>query len=146
MAVYRTTFAIDAPAEKVWEVITDFDRYPEWNPSIPSIEGEPRAGSTLAIKLAMPHRPSANVKATLTEVEPERRLIWDGNVGSDRIFRGHREFLIDPQPGGSVLFTHVEDVSGLLFPVFRAVMGSAIQGHHEGLNAAVKQRAEKETR
>jgi hypothetical protein len=142
VAVYRTTFAVDAPAERVWEVLTDFDSYPEWNPSLPSIEGEPRVGSTVALTLAMPGRPSAKVNAKLTEVEPGRRLIWDGNVGSDRLFAGHREFLIDPRPDGSVLFTHVEDVSGLLFPIFRAFMGGAIQRHHERLNAALKERVE----
>jgi hypothetical protein len=92
--------------------------------------------------LAMPGRPSAKVKATLTEVVPERRLCWHGNVGGDRLFAGTREFVVDPQPDGTVLFTHVEDVSGLLFPVFRAVMGPAIQQHHDNLNAALKQRAE----
>lgn len=142
MAVYRTTFAVDAPAERVWEVLTDFDRWPEWNPSVPSIEGEPRVGSTVALTLAMPGRPSAKVKAKLTEVVPGRRLVWDGHVGADRLFAGHREFLIDPQPDGTVLFTHFEDVSGLLFPLFRAFMGGAIRRHHEGLNDAVKERAE----
>ena len=96
----------------------------------------------MALTLAMPGRPSAKVKAKLTEVVPERRLIWDGHVGADWLFAGHREFLIDPQPDGTVLFTHVEDVSGLLFPLFRALMGGAIQRHHEGLNDAVKERAE----
>jgi hypothetical protein len=142
MAAYRTTFAVEAPAERVWEVLTDFDRWAEWNPSVPSIEGEPRVGSTVALTLAMPGRPSAKVKAALTEVVPERRLVWDGTVGPKWLFAGHREFLIEPQPDGTVLFTHVEDVSGLLFPLFRAFMGGAIRRHHEGLNDAVKERAE----
>jgi hypothetical protein len=80
----------------------------------------------------------------LTEVVPERRLCWHGNVGGDWVFAGTREFDLDPQPDGSVLFTHVEDVTGLLFPVFRAVMGPAIQRHHENLNDALKRRAEGE--
>ena len=117
MAVYRTTFAVEAPVERVWEVLTDFDRWAEWNPSVPSIEGEPRVGSTVALTLAMPGRPSAKVKAALTEVVPERRLVWDGTVGP-RLFAGHREFLIEPQPDGTVRFTHVEDVSGLLSHCF----------------------------
>lgn len=142
MAVYQTTFPVDASAGRVWEVLTDFDRWAEWNPSVPSIAGEPREGSTVALTLAMPGRPSAKVKATLTEVVPERRLIWDGSVGPKWLFAGHREFLIDPQPGGTVDLTHVEDVSGVLFPVFRVAMGSAIQRHHDGLNDALKARAE----
>jgi len=53
-----------------------------------------------------------------------------------------REFAITPLAEDKVRFTHVEDVHGLLFPVFRALMGSAIQRHHDALNAALKNRAE----
>jgi hypothetical protein len=55
---------------------------------------------------------------------------------------GTREFQIDPQPDGTVSFTHVEDVTGLLFPVFRALIGPAIQQHQNDLNDALKRRAE----
>ena len=142
MAVYRTTLPIAATAETVWAILTDFERWPEWNPSVPSIRGAAEVGSTVKLTLAMPGRPSAKVKATLTEVVPERRLCWHGNVRGDRVFAGTREFVVDPQPDGTVLFTHVEDVTGVLFPVFRAVMGPAIQQHHENLNEALKRRAE----
>lgn len=142
MAVYRTTFPIGAPADTVWDILTDFARYPEWNPSLPSISGELRPGGTVSITLAMPGRPSPKVKARLRDVEPGRRLTWHGNVGADWLFAGTREFLIDPQPDGTVRFTHVEDVRGALFPLFRAVMGSAIQRHHDALNDALRERAE----
>lgn len=142
MAVYRTTLPIEATADVVWAILIDFERWSEWNPSVPSIRGEAQVGSEVKLTLAMPGRPSAKVNATLTEVVPERRLYWHGNVVGDRVFAGTREFEIDPQPDGTVLFTHVEDVSGLLFPVFRALMGSAIQLHHDNLNNALKQRAE----
>jgi hypothetical protein len=63
-------------------------------------------------------------------------------VGAGWIFAGTREFLIDAQPDGTVRVTHVEDVRGALFPLFHAVMGSAIQRHHDALNAALTERAE----
>ena len=142
MADFRTTFPVAASAETVWGILVDFERWSEWNPSVPSISGEARLGSTLDITLAMPRRPSAKVKATITELDPERRFRWHGNIGGDRLFAGTRQFDIDPQPDGSVLVTHVETVTGLLFPVFRAVMGSAIQEHHDNLSTALKDRAE----
>jgi hypothetical protein len=142
VAVYRTAFPIGASAEAVWEILTDFDRYGEWNPSLPSISGELRAGSTVSLTLGMPGRPSPRVKATLGDVAPGRRLTWHGNAGADWLFAGDREFLIEEQPDGTVLFTHIEDVHGALFPLFRAVMGSAIQRSHDAFNAALKQRAE----
>jgi hypothetical protein len=142
MAVYRTTFPIGAPPDAVWGVLTDFERYPEWNPSLTSISGELRPGSTVSLTLALPGRPSLKVKAGLADVEPGRRLTWHGNLGADWLFGGTREFLIDAQPDGTVRFTHVEDVRGVLFPLFRAVMGSAIQRHHDALNVALTKRAE----
>lgn len=142
MGVYRTTFPIAAPARVVWDILSDFARWPEWNPSVPRISGTCEIGSTASMTLAMPGRPSANVKATLTHVIPEHRLRWRGNVGTDRLFSGVRDFEIHAQPDGTVLLTHEEKVTGLLFPVFRAAMGRAIQRHHDGLNAALKQRAE----
>ncbi|HVL95715.1 MAG TPA: SRPBCC domain-containing protein [Solirubrobacteraceae bacterium] len=142
MAVYRTTFPIDASSEVVWGVLVDFKRYPEWNPSLPSIAGDLRVGSTVSMTLAMPGRPSPKVKAELTEVVPRQRLVWHGNVGGDWLFAGDRQFIIDPGDGDTVNFTHVEDVHGLLFPLFRALMGSAIQRHHDALNTALTRRAE----
>jgi len=34
MLELRTDIEIDAPVERVWEVLTDFDRFPDWNPFI----------------------------------------------------------------------------------------------------------------
>src|SRR5215212_11460324 len=116
VAVYRTAFPIEASAEAVWDVLTDFGSYSEWNPSLPSINGELRAGSTVSLTLGMPGRPSPKVKATLGEVSPARRLTWHGNAGADWLFAGDREFLIGQQPDGTVRFTHIEDIHGALFP------------------------------
>ena len=142
MTVMRTTFPVAASAATVWGILVDFERWSEWNPSVPAISGDARVGSTLSLTLAMPRRPSAKVKAKITELDPERRFSWHGNIGVDRFFAGTREFAIDPQPDGTVQVTHVETVTGLFYPVFRAIMGRAIQEHHDNLNTALKDRAE----
>jgi hypothetical protein len=142
VTVLQTTFPVAASPEAVWDVLIDFDRWHEWNPSVPSIQGDTELGSTVKLTLAMPGRPSAKVKATLTEVEPGRRLCWHGNVGADWVFSGTRQFVLDPQADGTVLVAYVEDVRGVLFPVFSAVMGPAIQQHHDNLNDALTRRVE----
>ena len=141
MAVYRTTFPVASSASAVWRVLTDFEQYGKWNPSLPSISGDLRPGAEVALTLGMPGRPSPKVKAQLGRVEADRCLTWDGNAGADWLFAGHREFLIEPADDG-VLVTHVEDVRGALFPIFRIVMGSAIQRSHDAFNEALKLRCE----
>ena len=53
MPVYRTTFAVDAPAPRIWEALTALDRYPEWNPQIPRIRGSLRPGQRIDLQLAV---------------------------------------------------------------------------------------------
>lgn len=142
MGLFTTTVPVAASAEEVWAVLIDFERWGEWNPSVPEIRGEAELGSQVHLTLAMPGRPSARVTATLTEVVPNRRLCWHGQVGADWLFAGTREFDLAPQPDGTVHMTHVEDVRGLLFPVFKLAMGPALQQHHDNLNEALKRRAE----
>jgi hypothetical protein len=114
----------------------------ETTPTLPSIAGELREGSTLSLTLGMPGRPSPKVKARLSEVLPRQRLSWHGNMGAEWLFAGDRQFVIDSGQTGGVHFTHAEDVRGALFPLFRAVMGSVIQRSHDAFNAALKRRAE----
>ena len=143
MVIYRTTFPVAASAEKVWEVISDFVSWSEWNPSVPSIKGDLKVGSTCAVKLVMPRRPSVKVKVTLTDVDPGRRFAWHGNIAHDRFFAGDRSLDIEPQADGTVLATHTEEITGAFFPVFKTLMGrAAIQAHHDRLNAGLRQRAE----
>jgi len=47
----RTEIEIDAPPERVWDVLTDFGAYPEWNEFITSIKGEPTVGSRLLVHI-----------------------------------------------------------------------------------------------
>ena len=54
MRTFSTTIEIDAPAERVWQVMSDVERWPEWTPSVTSVtrtSGGPFGlGSTADVK------------------------------------------------------------------------------------------------
>ena len=51
-AIVRSiTVQIDAPAQIVWEVLVDFDRYSEWNPFCVEASGVLEVGEPLSMKL-----------------------------------------------------------------------------------------------
>ena len=54
MKSIRTDIAIDAPPETIWQILTDFSRYPEWNPFIPAAEGAAREGETITVRIDPP--------------------------------------------------------------------------------------------
>jgi len=45
MTVVKAEIEIDAPAEKVFDILTDLEAYPEWNPFTPWVESPLELGS-----------------------------------------------------------------------------------------------------
>ena len=54
MKELRTEIIINAPVEKVWNVLTDFPQYPNWNPFIKYIQGNVQEGEKIQVKLVLP--------------------------------------------------------------------------------------------
>ena len=54
MATYKTSLDINAPAGRVWQILTSFDRYREWNPQIPRAAGKAEEGTQITLRLALP--------------------------------------------------------------------------------------------
>ncbi len=74
-AAARHQIDIKAPIEKVWNILSDIDRWPSWNPSISSsqLEGPLAPGTSFRWKSK-----SASIISTLQEVVPEKRFGWTG--------------------------------------------------------------------
>lgn len=142
MPAFETTFVINASAERVWEVLTDLARYPEWNPQITSATGTLAPGKTIDIRLALPGRPAMNLKATIEQADAHKALTWRGHLLAPWFFQGYRRFDIAPRPDGGVTVTHLEKITGAFSPVFGVVMGGPVKTSQTALNEALKARAE----
>ena len=53
---------IRAPAEAIWDVIADVERWAEWNPLYPKAAGVIRIGAPLELELALPGQPQVPAK------------------------------------------------------------------------------------
>jgi uncharacterized membrane protein len=73
--VARGEIVIDAPLEVVWNLQTDFQAWPEWQPNITtvSMEGDLALGTIFRWKAS-----GIKIVSTLQEVEPMQRLSWTG--------------------------------------------------------------------
>lgn len=49
MRELRSEVTIDAPAERVWELLTDFGSLPDWNPFMQRASGEVAVGEKLLV-------------------------------------------------------------------------------------------------
>ena len=141
MTELRREIEIDAPPERVWHVLTDFGSYPQWNPFITSIEGEPREGAKLVVRIAPPGGRAMTFRPIVRAARPNRELRWLGRVLLPGIFDGEHALTIEPLGEGRTRFVQSERFTGLLVPVTSGVLDKTARGF-EQMNQALKERAE----
>lgn len=74
-----STILVDAPMERVWALLTDAARWPEWCDVCVHVEVVPTVwtpGNDLAFKLRMA-RVAVPFRVTLTDVSPEQHVEWE---------------------------------------------------------------------
>ncbi len=135
------SIAIDAPAARVWEVLVDFARYPEWNPFITSIEGEAVPGARLKLRLRPPGRRSMTFRPRVLVATPGRELRWLGHLFIPGLFDGEHSFVIEPVGARTCRFHHGETFRGALVGLFRKGLDATGEGFDQ-MNRALKERAE----
>jgi hypothetical protein len=141
MRELRTAIEIEAAPGRVWQILTDFASYPEWNPFIRSIRGEPMPGAKLDVRIEPPGGRGMTFKPTVLEVEPERELRWLGRLLLPGIFDGEHSFHIEPVGDARVHFVQAERFRGVLVPLFGKTLEQTERGFRE-MNEALKRRAE----
>jgi hypothetical protein len=137
----RTEIEIDAPPEQVWRVLTDFGAYPDWNPFIRSIEGNPQVGERLKVRLTPPDSRAMTFRPTVRAAEPARELRWLGRLFVPGLFDGEHRLALEPLEGGWSRFTQSERFSGLLVGLLGRALKATERGFNQ-MNEALKRRVE----
>jgi hypothetical protein len=141
MRELRTQIEVEATPERVWEILTDFAAYPEWNPFVQRIEGEAAPGSKLEVRIEPPGGRAMTFKPTVLEVAPGQELRWLGRVLAPGLFDGEHSLRIEPIDDSRVRFVQAERFTGVLVPV----LGKSLEKTQRGftaMNEALKRRAE----
>lgn len=132
---------IEAPADRVWEVITDFASYPQWNPFIVRAEGILVEGARLRITIRAPGYRQVTFKPRVLRAVSGRELTWLGRTFLPGLFDGRHSLTVETLGESRARFRTHEEVTGILLPVLGKVMRASQQGFEE-LCAALKARAE----
>ncbi len=133
---------IEATAGRVWEVLTDFSAYPDWNPFIRRVEGTPATGARLAVRIEPPGGRGMVFRPKVLVAEPNRELRWLGRLGVRGLFDGEHSFRLEPLAADRVLLVQAERFSGLLVPLLGGMLGNTARGF-DVMNRALKSRAER---
>ena len=132
----RSEIVIDAPADAVWSVLTDFPSHARWDPFLTKIEGDAAVGRRLKVQF----RNGMTFRPKVTEVQPSRTLEWQGKLFTGGLFDGRHRFELIPE-GTTTRLVQSETFSGLLVPLLRKTIAETEQ-NFAALNVALKERVE----
>ena len=138
----HTEIEIDASPAAVWAVLTDLDRYSEWNPFIVSASGLVDVGEGLINRLQPPGGRAITIKPTVTAVEEGSVFEWLGRFGFAGVFDGRHRFELHPTATNGTRVVHKEYFSGVLVRLLRRSLDTQTRDGFVAMNVALKARAE----
>jgi len=134
---------IDAPAELVWAVLTDFGRYPDWNPFNVGMKTTFEMGAPVFMDVALVGNRTQRQTEYITALEPGRKVCWSMNRPPAWLIGATRCQILVALDAGRTRYTSNDAITGVLAPVVMLVYGRAMQRGFESVCTALKQRAER---
>jgi uncharacterized protein YndB with AHSA1/START domain len=127
---------IAAPPEVVWDVLTGFEQWPDWNPEVKSmsLDGPVAPGTGFRWKAG-----PSSIVSTLEQVDPPRYVRWRGRTLS---IKALHEWWFEPSNGGTRVETE-ESFSGLLARLFRGSLQKTLDRSTESGLEHLKRESER---
>lgn len=132
-----TSININASKEKVWNVLTDLESYPQWNSFIQSIHGNLRVGNTIKVKLQ-----DMTFKPVILTFDKNTELKWLGHLWFKGLFDGEHKFKLTDNEDGTTHFEQSEKFTGILVKLFSKSLDNNTKKGFEQMNRELKSRAE----
>lgn len=137
-----TEIEINASAERVWQILSDFENFPKWNPFVIKVLGQAKVDEILQIQVQLPESRLLKFTPKVLVAEPNKELRWVGTMPLG-MFRGEHFYQIESLDENKVRFIHGEHFSGWTVELTWKLMGKAIEKGYRIMNEALKKEAEK---
>jgi hypothetical protein len=131
----RTEIEIESTAQKVWDTLTDFESYSEWNTGFVQAAGRAEVGETLEVTFSQKPGKTMKMRPTVLVATPQHELCWLGRLLMPGIFDGEHRFEIHENEPGRVTFVQHEEFRGVLVPFVRSMIEGTTLSMLECVNA-----------
>ena len=131
MKQFNAKANIKATPQEIWKVLTEIEKYPEWDPYCIRIEGTLALGAKL--KAFSKLSPGRAFPVKVTELTDSKKMAWSGGMPFG-LFNGTRTFELIAQEDGSTNFEMKEVFSG----PFLALIGKSIPDMTEAFDKFAK--------
>lgn len=135
---------IEAPASVVWHVLTDLDRYPEWNPFCLTAESTLELGAPVHMTLANYSGGGGTFPWTehVCALVPERLLSWELRPTAESPEAARRDQVIEPLGESRCRYHSTDAFLGEAAHAVMAESGAWVKQAFDDTAVALKKRAE----
>lgn len=145
MRELRTEIEIAAPLQDVWNVLTDFDHWKDWNPIVNQVNGAASSGAKLSVTMrGKDGKDGPKYKPVIKEIDAPKSFRWRAVMIAEFLFTNDKEVELEKTGSGTRLI-HRELFGGTLVPLFWSKLSKDALPMLESMNNALKSEAEKKS-
>lgn len=133
---------IAASPSRVWQVITDFAAYPEWNPFVVACESSLAPGDPILMRVHVFSSFAQAQRETVFEHVSGERLCYGLASQALGAIASRRCHQVRAGAGGHTRYESSFELSGWLAPLVKALLGRRLQHGFDAMAAALVRRAE----
>lgn len=139
----RTEILINKDPDKIWNILMDFEKYPDWNPFIKSIKGKPQKGEKLSVRLEQPDAMGMTLKPKVLSAKDKKEFRWLGHLLIPGLFDGEHIFELIDNNNGTTTFVQREIFRGILVQLFKKMLDNNTLRGFDLMNQQLKVESEK---
>lgn len=142
MGIVRASIEIDAPPERIFDILADLPAYPEWNPFTVRAESTLRLGEAIHLCVRLRGGRLSHRVEYVSKNERPAALCWGMTMGAGFLLRAERCQTLTPLGDGRTQYVSEDVLEGWLAPLVMRAYGPVMQRGFEAVASALKQRAE----
>lgn len=140
-AKFESRIGLQVPAEVIWELVSDIDRWPRWQSVYTKASGKLRIGEKLSLTLAAPGEAPRDLTPTVLDWVPEEQILW-----VEKRWRGWVKIIrfieIEAVAPGACIFANGEQYQGLLGDMYADRHRRTAKKTFAAFSEAVREKAE----
>jgi hypothetical protein len=144
MKSIEATCDIQATPEQIWEALTDFGAYFQWNPLIVKAKGEATLGAALELTYRNFGSAEVTVRPRITALRAPHDLRWAGRTFLPGLMDGEHSIVIEAFDGGLCCVAQRKVVDSIMERHMTVEAEAQARQQLEAMNDALKRRVESE--
>jgi len=130
-----TEIIIDAPKDKVWSVLMDFDNMPQWSKTLQKIKGSLTKGSKANVDYIFKGK-LRKIKHTMVDYEEGTQFGWSDTLIP--LVKDHHIYRVEPLSDCRSKFIQKDEVKGLTASLVAKMLMDEMSKTYPKFNEALK--------